>query len=105
MRRGQAGQARCGRRLAPSVIGGMSARCRPPRLVEASTQLPGDVSQRERGLSEREPGSRLGRRPPLLPDPPVDPRVRDLVFDDAVFPQRPLTFPGVAPYTATPLAS
>src|SRR4051794_17135719 len=33
---------------------------------------------------------------------PVDPRVRDFVVHDAVFPQRPLTFPGVPPYTATP---
>lgn len=36
-------------------------------------------------------GDRLGRRLPLPPDQPVDPRVRDLAVHDAVFPQRPFT--------------
>jgi hypothetical protein len=35
--------------------------------------------------------NRLGRRPPLPPDQPVDPRVRDLAVHDAVFPQGPFT--------------
>src|SRR6476619_7399216 len=34
---------------------------------------------------------RLGRRPPLSPDQPVDPRVRDVAVHDAVLPQRPFT--------------
>ena len=64
-----------------------SGPCQAPRVGEGSTRAPGDV-WRERGLSGR---SRLGRRPPLPPDQPVDPRVGDLAVHDAVFPQRPFT--------------
>ena len=61
-----------------------------PRTTQANrnTRVPGGVS---RGSEDSAGGNRLGRRPPLPPDQPVDPRVRDLAVHDAVFPQRPFT--------------
>jgi GNAT superfamily N-acetyltransferase len=56
--------------------------------AKRNTRVPGDVS---RGSKDSAGGNRLGRRPPLPPDQPVDPRVRDLAVHDAVFPQRPFT--------------
>src|SRR5258708_21170246 len=71
----------------PCAVGGHeSARCRPLDAARRSTRVPGDVS---RGSKDSAGGNRLGRRPPLPPDHPVDPRVTDLAVHDPVFPQRP----------------